>query len=233
VSYRSRGTSSWTYPLAEGASRVSDFHLEITTNFARVDFPAGSISPSSHRTTPAGWEGRWDFDRLVANAPIGIELPEKLNPGPLASRITFFAPVGLLFFFFVVALVSESRAHGIHPMNYFFFGCAFFAFHLLFAYLVDHVAILPSFAIAALVSIGLVVSYARLFTPASFAARVIGGAQLIYLVMFSATFFWEGFTGLSISVGAVLTLFVMMQLTGRTDWRRTAATPAAAPAGAS
>ncbi len=37
-------------------------------------------------------------------------------------------------------------------------------------------------------------------------------------MLFSYTFFWEGFTGLAITIGAILTLFVMMQYTGRVQW---------------
>ena len=59
----------------------------------------------------------------------------------LASRITFFAPVGLLFFFSVVAIFAAAQRREIHPLNYLFFGCAFFAYHLLFSYLVDHLDI--------------------------------------------------------------------------------------------
>ena len=226
LKYRSRGTSTWTYRLTELTGQVERFSLTMDANFPNVDFAPGSISPSSHRVERGRWHGTWEFRRLVASAPIGVVLPERMNPGPLASRITFFAPVGLLFFFFVVAILSTARGRSIHPMNYFFFGCAFFAFHLLFAYLVDHLAIAPSFAIASLTSIGLVVSYARLFTGWRFALREIGGAQLVYLVLFSFTFFWEGFTGLAITVGAIVTLFVMMQVTGRTDW---SAAPAPVP----
>ncbi|MBK8589613.1 MAG: inner membrane CreD family protein [Sandaracinaceae bacterium] len=93
---------------------------------------------------------------------MALALPEQLNPGPLASRITFFAPVSLLFFFFVVAVLATVTEE-FHPMHYFMIGCAFFAFHLLFAYLVDHVPVTASFALSALVSLLLVVSYARLF----------------------------------------------------------------------
>jgi hypothetical protein len=103
----------------------------------------------------------------------------------------------------------------LHPLNYFFFGCAFFAFHLLFAYLVDHVAILPALVLASTVSIFLVTSYARLFVGWRFALVEFGIAQTLYLVLFSATFLWKGYTGLSITVGAIATLFVMMQFTGR------------------
>jgi hypothetical protein len=49
---------------------------------------------------------------------------------------------------------------------------------------------------------------------------VLGAAQAVFLVLFSFTFFWEGFTGLAITVGAVVTLAVMMQYTGRIDWER-------------
>ncbi|HEY2956063.1 MAG TPA: inner membrane CreD family protein [Candidatus Eisenbacteria bacterium] len=218
VKYGSRGTSTWKYRPTEGTSRVKNFRLAVTTNFGNVDFPPGSISPSSHARERGGWRGEWSFQSLVANAPVGILLPERLNPGPLAARITFFAPVGLLFYFFVLAMVAHARGQSLHPMNYFFIGCAFFAFHLLFAYLVDHLSIGPSFAIASATSILLVLTYARLFTGWGFALRLMGPAQLLYLVLFSYTFFWEGFTGLAITIGAILTLFVMMQYTGRVGW---------------
>jgi hypothetical protein len=218
VRYRSRGTSTWRYELTAGTGQVRNFKLALDTNFAEVDFPAGTISPTRHAATGNRWHGEWAFQSLVANAPIGLELPQRLNPGPLAARITFFAPVGLLFFFFVVANFASIRGLSLHPLNYFFFGAAFFAFHLLFAYLVDHLALLPSFAIAAQVSILLVVTYARLFVGWRFALREMGIAQLLYLVLFSVSFFWQGFTGLAITVGAVLTLAVMMQVTGLA-WR--------------
>jgi Inner membrane protein CreD len=218
VSYRSRGTTSFRYDPSDGAEQVRDFTFEAGGNFAAVDFAPGSISPSSEGTTHGHWHGEWRFKNLVAAAPIAIELPGRLNPGPFASRVTFFAPIGLLFFFFVVAILAAAQGRAIHPLNYFFFGCGFFAFHLLFAYLVDHVALVPSFAVATAVALALNVTYARLFMGWRFALVELGLAQLIYLVLFSSSFFWAGFTGLAITVGAIVTLAVMMQITGRTDW---------------
>jgi hypothetical protein len=52
---------------------------------------------------------------------------------------------------------------------------------------------------------------------------------LIYLVLFSYAFFWNGFTGLSITVIAVITLFVVMQATGRIRWSERFAARARAP----
>jgi hypothetical protein len=225
VRYKARGTERWAYGSAGAGlgpeqGRARDFELVVLTDFPAVDFPAGSLSPSEHRAAGRGWRGVWRFEQIVGTAPVGIVLPERLNPGPLAARLTFFAPVSLLFFFFVTGMLLAARGRSVHPVNYFLLACAFFAFHLLFAYLIDHLAIAPSFALASLVSVGLVVTYARLFVGWRTALLQLGVSQLVYLVLFSVTFFWQGYTGLAITVGAIATLFVMMQLTGRTDWER-------------
>ena len=103
-------------------------------------------------------------------------------------------------------------------MNYFFLSAAFFAFHLLLAYLVDHVDIHAAFAIAAATSVFLVVSYLRIVGGMRFAVLEAGMAQLVFLVLFSYAFFFEGFTGLAVTIGGVITLFVLMQITARVDW---------------
>jgi len=228
ISYRTRGTSSFRYLMARGSGRVHDLTVDIDTNFPNVDFPTDTLSPTTRRLTDTAFHGQWRFDSLVSTASVGVDLPQLLNPGPLAAKVTFFAPLSLLFFFFVVAILSQVRGHELHPMHYFLLSCAFFAFHLLFAYLVDRLAIVTSFAIASAVSVFLVVSYARLFVGWKFALREMGLSQLVYLVLFSYTFFWEGFTGLAITIGAIVTLFFVMQVTGRTSWAQTEPRPSAA-----
>jgi len=49
-----------------------------------------------------------------------------------------------LFFFFLMLIITTMRGIDLHPMNY-FPRCAFFSFHLLLAYLIDHVSIHASF----------------------------------------------------------------------------------------
>jgi len=36
--------------------------------------------------------------------------------------------------------------------------------------------------------------------------------------LFSYAFFFEGFTGLAVTIGTIITLFVVMQMTGRIRW---------------
>jgi hypothetical protein len=188
------------------------------TNFKDIDFPAGTSSPNDKTETAGGWNLTWTFANLISGQSIGMGLPERLNPGPFAARVTFFAPVSLLFFLAVMVMVGATSGPSLHPMHYWFIAAAFFTFHLLLAYLVDHVTVHVAFAIAAAVSLALVVSYLRVVTGMRQALLVAGLAQAVFLVLFSYAFFFEGFTGLTITVGAVITLFVLMQMTARVAW---------------
>ena len=67
-------------------------------------------------------------------------------------------------------------------------------------------------------SIVLVTSYLRLVHGVRFALLYAGSAQLVFLVLFSYAFFFKGYTGLTVTVGAILTLFILMQQTGEQDW---------------
>ena len=218
VAYRSQGLNSWRYKLADGVAHVRDFAVAMRTNFKDIDFADDTLSPTSKQPIGDGWNLNWRYSDLVSGFQIGMTMPEKLQPGPLAGEISYFAPVSLFFFFFLMFIITTLRNIDLHPMNYFFLATAFFAFHLLLAYLVDHVSIHIAMVISSLVSIALVVSYLRLVVGIRFAALEAGVAQLIYLVVFSYAFFWKGFTGLSITIISIITLFIVMQATGRIRW---------------
>ena len=219
MGYRSQGLNEWRYSFGtKDVAQVRDFKLKMKTNFQEIDFPENTLSPSEKRETGTGWDLDWTYKNLVSGYQIAMVMPEKLQPGPLAGRISFFAPVSLFFFFFIMLIITTMRGIELHPMNYFFLAAAFFSFHLLLAYLVDHVSIHLAFAISAAVSVFLVVSYLRLVVGLHFASREAAFAQVVYLVMFSYAFFLKGFTGLAITIGSVATLFVAMQVTGRIRW---------------
>ncbi|MEW6081872.1 MAG: inner membrane CreD family protein [Bacillota bacterium] len=218
IGYDSRGLNRWLYVPGRGVSQVKDFTLTMVTDFKAIDFPPGTISPTSKAPVGDGWELVWRHDNLISGFTLGIKMPSRINPGPLASQITLFAPVSLLFFFFVIFILSVLRDIKIHPMNYFFLAAAFFSFHLLFAYLADHMDVHLAFAISSAVSVALVVSYLRLVVGPRFAFREAAIAQLVYLVLFSYAHFFKGFTGLCVTVGSILTLAALMQFTGRIDW---------------
>ena len=218
ISYRSHGMDEWWYLLGSGVTQIRNFKLTMTTDFEEIDFPANSMSPVHMERTGNGWTLVWEYDSLISGIQIGMDLPQKLNPGPFVSRLSFFAPVSLFFFFFVLFMVTTVKNIKIHFMNYFFLATAFFAFHLLLAYLVDHINVHLACVISSLVSVFLVISYMRLVVGVRFALVETGLAQFVYLILFSYAFFWEGYTGLTITICAIVTLFLVMQFTARLDW---------------
>lgn len=217
VAYKSRGLDRWRYSFSEGITTVKNFSLKAVTDFSEYDFPPQTISASTKTPTKNGWELEWTFNSMVSDFDIGVQMPTKLNPGPLASRMSYFAPVSLLFFFTTLVVLGAVKDRNLHPMHYFFLGASFFSFHILFAYLVDHLLVELSFIIAAVVSMALVATYLYRAAGGRFALWV-SSAQLVFLVLFSYAFFFEGYTGLVITIGAILTLAIMMQLTAKVDW---------------
>jgi inner membrane protein involved in colicin E2 resistance len=218
VGYRSHGLESWRYRLGDEVSQARDFVLHVKTNFKEIDFPLNALSPTEKHETATGWDLLWQYSNLISGFQIGVTMPEQLQPGPLAGQISYFAPVSLLLFFFLMFIITTMRSIDLHPMNYFFLAAAFFAFHLLLAYLVDHISIHLAFLICSAVSVFLVVSYLRLVVGPRFALVEAGTAQFIYLVLFSYAFFLHGFTGLAVTAGCIVTLFVVMQMTARIRW---------------
>jgi hypothetical protein len=60
-----------------------------------------------------------------------------------------------------------------------------------------------------------------------FALFEAGLIQFVYLVLFSYAFFFDGFTGLTITIGAILTLYIVMRTTARVQWAEVFARPVA------
>lgn len=229
IAFTTQGRDMWVYvPGSMGQATPADagtdmreltkFSLTVTMNFTDVDYPKGTQSPSEKRTVDGGFEAVWHFDSLVTSQAMGVVMPKRTNAGPIAARMSFFAPVSLFFFFAVLLAVVVLKNISLHPMHYLFVAAGFFAFHILLAYLADQINIHAAFWICAAVSVFLVVSYMRLVVGIKLAVTYIALAQMVYLVGFSYAFFWVGMTGLTVTIGAIATLFVLMQATGRTDW---------------
>lgn len=217
VGYNTRGLDRWTYDL-EGATRIQNFSLSMETDFEAIDFPEGTASPTSREISEEiGWSLDWDYPDVIGARSIGMEMPGVLNPGPIASRISFFAPVSLLFYFAVLLILGAVSGVNLHPMNYFFLAAGSFSFQLLFAYTVDVLPIHLCFIVSAIVSLVLVSGYLHLVGGRAL-SRISVPAQFAYMILFSYSFFFEGYTGLTITVGAVMTLALLMVKTARIDW---------------
>jgi hypothetical protein len=218
--YTAHGLDEWRYRPTPGVvDVVRDFRLTMHTDFANVDYPQGAVSPTE-RATPEGSGLRltWDYASLVSGRPIALTIPAPPNPGPLASRISFFAPVSLLFFFAALILLTATSGIKLHPIHYGFLAAAFFAFHLLLSYLADQIDINVAFLIASAASVVLLIGYLSVVVGRNRALIEIALSQVVFLVLFSYSFFFEGLTGLAITIGSVATLAYFMARTAKVDW---------------
>jgi hypothetical protein len=248
VHYITGGQNAWVYSpgdapametqddklvvsASENLRELSDFTLTARTDFADIDYPRGTLSP----TTPAAADGKWTqavwkAQNLITRQSMGIAMPRRANAGPIVARMSLFAPVSLAFFFTVLLAVVVLKGIRLHPMHLLLVAAGFFAFHILLSYLADVMNIHPAFWLSAAVSVLLVTTYLRLVAGVKFAVLYAGAAQLVYLVGFSYAFFWVGRTGLTVTICAVVTLFVLMQATGRLNWHEVfASRPAPIP----
>ncbi len=217
--YKSRGQDSFQYRPTDGsAGQLRDFSLRMKTDFADIDFPAFTLSPSDKVRSGGGWDLNWTFNRLVTGNGMGMTMPTRVQPGPLAAHMSFSAPISLGLFMVWIYVLGLLRKIDVHPVNHLFLAASFFSFHLLFGYSADHLPVESAFALSAVVSMFLTISYLRLVVGPRFAFLEAGGAQLLYLVGFSLAHFWEGYTGLTVTLLGIVTLFGIMQLTGRIRW---------------
>ena len=221
IAYRCTGMEQLSYfisPNNNQIMQVNNFLLKIITDFDNYDFPSGMMSPIEKNKLDNKDELVWKFENTITGKDIGLKIPNKINPGKIVSRTSFFAPVSLLFFFVVIMIISMVTKVNIHPMNYFFLAATFFSFHLMYSYFSDHLNIHLTFAIASVLSLLLTITYLKLFTPNRFAFVYAPISQFIYLIVFSFSFSFKGVTGMMVTICSVITLFVLMQMTGKVNW---------------
>ena len=221
ISYDATGMEDLYYLITDERdtiAQINDFNLVISTDFDLYDFPSKMMSPTEKNKTDKGYDLIWNLNKTITGKNIGVIIPNKLNPGEIITRVSFFAPVSLLFFFVVLLMFSVGLKINLHPMHFFFLAATFFSFHLMFSYFSDQLNIYLSFAISATVSLILTVTYMRLISPKKMAFAYAPVIQFIYLIVFSFSFFFDGTTGIIVTICAVITLFILMQATGKINW---------------
>lgn len=221
ISYKCTGMEELLYFITTDENeicQINDFNFKIITDFKNFDFPNAMMSPINKIETDNGFELLWQLKNAATGKDIGIVIPNKLNPGEIVTRVTFFAPVSLLFFFIVIFIIAIILKVEFHPMHYFFLAATFFSFHLMYSYFSEHLNLYITFGISSIVSLILTVTYLRLFAPKKITFLYAPISQIIYLVIFSFSFFYKGISGLIVTICSVITLFILMQITGKIKW---------------
>jgi inner membrane protein involved in colicin E2 resistance len=179
--------------------------------------PADVESPTSRHPGDAGTTHVWTFPNVTGVEAAGLAVPDFVDAAKVASRMSFFGPLSLGLFFLVLVIAALRMQIWLHLMHFVLLAAACFSFQLLFAYSVDVMPALVAFGVAAMVSMALVAVYLKLVAGTSF-MRLAVAAQAAYIVLFNATFFFEGYTGLTLTIMGIVTLGLIMTGTATMDW---------------
>ncbi len=218
--YESSGLENLEYIISgyKSISEINNFSLVINTDFEDYDFINSTMSPTIKEKTENGYKLAWQLNEAITGKNIGIKIPNKLNPGDIISKVSFFAPVALFFFLSAILTLVLVFKINFHPMHFLLLAATFFSFSLMFSYFSDQMNIYLAFSVASAISLILTITYLRFFTPKIVYLVFAPLAQFIYLIVFSFSFFSDDLPGFIVTICAVLTLFLIMQITGKLDW---------------
>ena len=218
IQYKANGKDSWLYQLGSGG-KARNFTLKLDADFTDFNIPDHADSPTARKSEGKATQLTWSFENVTGVEAVGLEVPDYIDAAHVAARMSFFGPLSLGLFFIVLVISAIQMNVNLHPMHFVLLGAACFAFQLLFAYSVDVLPVLLAFSVAAAASTWLVWLYLRLVAGGSF-ARIALVAMLAYVILFNATFFFVGYTGLTLTVMGVITLGLIMTGTARIDWNK-------------
>lgn len=216
--YTARGMDSWAY-VFEPNTRLTNFSLKMHADFEDISFPAMTSSPTSRTPVDDGWNLEWAYTDVIDVRDIGMDMPKVLNSGPVVARITFFAPLSLALFFAVLVVIGMLKEVNLHPMIYAFLAAGYFSFHLLLSYLCDIMSLHAAFLLAAIVSMLMVSGYLHILVGKKLSLPATA-AQFVYLILFSYSFFFDGLTGLTLTIIGITSLAILMYVTSRVNWEK-------------
>lgn len=228
VKYRARGLGSFGYRFATPAQQGADgspqaptirpvtaFRMAMQVNGAKgaLDFPVGSMSPTSSEVTPGAATLVWDVDRLLSAMDVGVVLPDSRGAANALRRLTgkagwFYLLYGGALLFALAQVGRKARA--LHILG---LSAAYFLYFPLATYLSAYLPWL----------VACTVSLAGISAPAiTHVRRFVGGrstvlvslAQLFCLVVPAAAHLVPAHTGLILVLSGFVGLAVGLHLVG-------------------
>lgn len=180
-----------------------------------------------NRNYPQHWRSDGDRPNVDAST-FGVRLLVPVNEYQKTMRAAKYALLPLTLTFLIFFFVEVLNRRRIHPFQYILVGLALVIFYVLLLALSEQLPFDAAYALASLVTVGLVTAYAA----ASFRQRRLTGATAgVLAVMYGFLFVvlqLQDYALLVGSLGLVVLLGAVMFLSRNVDWYN----PAPEPAGA-
>lgn len=186
--YRARGNDRFGYSFPDDAlsagKPLTAFRLAMNVTGARgeLDYPVGSMSPTSLDKVGESWAMVWEVERLLSVFDLGVELPDASGVELALAKLTSNAPFFYLLYAFALLYVLsevERRARALHLLA---LSAAYFIYFPLAAYLTGYLPWAGATLIALLAIGALAVGHAVQFVGLRAGLRAAASGLLFLAV---------------------------------------------------
>ena len=211
---RAEVAGDWGHPSFQGA------WLPTERTVADTGFRAVWSIPSLGRNFPQAWvrERGPELKAEISGSAFGLEFVSSIDAYRLCDRTVKYAGLFFILTFTSFWLLEVLGSRPLHPIQYALIGAALCLFMLLELSLSEHIGFGPSYAVAALAVVGLIVHYAASALGSTPKALAVGGALGLLYAFHYVVLRNEDYALLLGSLLLFGMLAAVMTLTRRVSW---------------
>jgi hypothetical protein len=221
VRYKAKGVGSFAYSLDHNR-RIRDLDAEIKVRgVAGTEVPNHALAPSAHTPSEDGDVFSWQYQGLIADQDIAIELPARLSlsqkvekMSPFFAGLSFLAPALMAAFLACLAMALRLSEVRLRLEHYLLMGLGFFLFYPLLIFLASVLGLTAAAVLSLLVIGGLILVFLRKVETSSQPWVCAAFLIIVFLGLFSLGLLTR-WRGLLLTVGGILLVGFFMQLAAR------------------
>lgn len=200
-------TSDWGDPSFQG--NFLPIHREINDNGFKADWKVMALNRDYGQiaTNCTNWE------YMMNRSELGVNLCIPVDQYQQTTRTVKYAILIIVLTFAVVFFVEIRRKTNIHIVQYILIGIALLLFYTLLLSFSEHLAFALSYAIAALMTIGLITAFMAAILKDKKTALVVGGLLTLLYIFIYVLLQLESYALLAGSLGLFIILAVAMYAT--------------------
>jgi len=205
--------------------------VDISSNWTNPSFD-GAFLPNKHNVHPKGFAASWQVSHLNRNFPqnwkgteqdlhtadFGVKLFLPVDGYQQSTRAVKYAILIIGLTFLVFYFIELLQRYSVHPLQYILIGLALCIFYTLLIALAEQLNFTVAYAIAALLTLGLVTAYTASVFRSYKTASGIGGILLILYGFIYVIIRSEDQALLMGSLGLFIILAVVMYFSRKIKW---------------
>lgn len=217
VTYSTKGMDVFKYNLSAYQNNViQSIEAEIKLNTREFELYRFGL-PNNIEYADGGATVRFNVNDFSTTQDLGVTFLAKQRYLDQIQSLMTYSPVSLALFLIVIFFFSQIYAVRFNPFHYLFLAMIDVFYFLFVAYLIRFFGIVPTFAIAIVLTAAMFFLYCPNVFGWRFALRIVGVYLFLLTVVFSLIFLAPIFRGLMFVVLVFLIFMSIMIFVSRSD----------------